>query len=204
MPTTTSLCLVRHGETDWNASGLTQGSTDIPLNDTGRRQASETGTLLAEDSWDALVASPLARARETAEIIGRYTGLSDITLDPRLVERSFGLAEGMNADERKQAFPDKIIPGAEAWDAVRARALAAIETIRGEYAGKRVIVVSHGGAILNILAEVTGDALGPGKLVLENAGASLIEHDGEWRLRWWNLTLKKWSEPWGYVKQEAK
>lgn len=186
---TTSLCLVRHGETDWNADGLTQGSTNIPLNHVGRRQASETGQLLAGETWDAIVASPLDRARETAEIIGMYTGISDIALDARLQERSFGLAEGMNADERKEAFPDKIIPGAETWDEVKARALAAIEDIRLGYAGKRIIVVSHGGAILNLLGEVSGGAFGPGKFVLENASASLLEYDDRWRIRWCNRTF---------------
>ena len=63
------LYLVRHGETDWNAAHRIQGSTDIPLNATGRVQALATGRLLARRPWDAIYASPLSRAYETATII---------------------------------------------------------------------------------------------------------------------------------------
>jgi 2,3-bisphosphoglycerate-dependent phosphoglycerate mutase len=67
----TTLLLVRHGETDWNASGRLQGHTDQVLNDLGRRQAVELADRLANDGVAALYASDLARARETAEILGR-------------------------------------------------------------------------------------------------------------------------------------
>lgn len=180
---------MRHGETDWNAFGLTQGSTDIPLNDTGRRQAADTGTLLAEEPWDALVASSLGRAIETAEIIGTHTGLSDIAVESRLVERGFGPAEGMRAEERKRMFPDKVIPGAETWEEVKVRTLEALEWIAAEYRGQRVIAVSHGGTILNVLAELSDGLYAPGSVVLENASMNLLEHDGErWRVRWCNRT----------------
>ena len=66
----TTLLLVRHGETDWNAEGRLQGHTDTPLNDYGRRQARALADALAGDDFEALYASDLARARETAEILG--------------------------------------------------------------------------------------------------------------------------------------
>ena len=62
----TLLYLVRHGETDWNRTHRIQGSTDIPLNDTGRAQARRAGRLLAKRSWDGIYSSPLSRAFETA------------------------------------------------------------------------------------------------------------------------------------------
>ena len=69
------LYLVRHGETDWNLQRRIQGSTDIPLNDTGREQAAATGRLLARREWDAIYSSPLSRAIETGELIAREVGL---------------------------------------------------------------------------------------------------------------------------------
>ena len=65
----TELYLVRHGETDWNRQRRIQGLTDIPLNETGRRQARDTGMLLRRRRWDGVFSSPLSRAVETASII---------------------------------------------------------------------------------------------------------------------------------------
>ncbi|NQD89088.1 histidine phosphatase family protein, partial [Paenarthrobacter sp. CM16] len=67
--TLTTFALVRHGQTDWNAERRLQGSTDIPLNDVGREQAREAVAFLSDQQWDTVVASPLSRAAETAEII---------------------------------------------------------------------------------------------------------------------------------------
>src|SRR5690606_6630523 len=64
-PVMTLFYLVRHGETDWNLERRVQGSSDIPLNETGRRQAARTARLLARRSWDAIYSSPLSRAMET-------------------------------------------------------------------------------------------------------------------------------------------
>src|SRR6056297_2314192 len=66
----THICLVRHGETDWNLRGLVQGSTDIPLNERGYSQARAAGAYLAGEQWDYLYASPLSRAHKTAVTIG--------------------------------------------------------------------------------------------------------------------------------------
>ena len=84
----TMLYLVRHGETDWNRAHKIQGSTDIPLNDLGREQAATSGRLLARRQWDAVYASPLSRAFETASIIARETGLQEPIAVPELVERN--------------------------------------------------------------------------------------------------------------------
>jgi len=85
----TTLLLVRHGETDWNAEGRLQGHTDRPLNDFGRRQAAALAERLADDDIDAVYASDLARARETAEILADRLGLAVVT-DPDLRERNWG------------------------------------------------------------------------------------------------------------------
>ena len=71
----TTLLLVRHGETDWNADGRLQGHTDRPLSEFGRRQARQLAGDLEDEEFEALYASDLARARETAEIVGERLGL---------------------------------------------------------------------------------------------------------------------------------
>ena len=92
----TLLYLVRHGETDWNLQRRIQGSTDIPLNNTGRQQASRTGRLLARRHWDAVITSPLSRAAETAQIIAVELDLPAPESLPELVERAYGEAEGLD------------------------------------------------------------------------------------------------------------
>jgi len=90
--------VLRHGQTDWNVELRLQGSTDIPLNDTGRIQAARAAEVLAAEGITRIIASPLSRALETARIVGRHIGLEPET-DARLIERNFGLFEGMTIDE---------------------------------------------------------------------------------------------------------
>src|ERR1700704_4943984 len=95
----TELLLVRHGETDWNAEGKLQGHTDRPLNDHGRRQAQALAERLAGNSIDAVYASDLSRARETAEMVGEKLGLP-VLVDPDLREKNWGNWEGLTSDQR--------------------------------------------------------------------------------------------------------
>ena len=88
------LYMLRHGRTLWNEAGKLQGRTDIALSEEGRRSALETGEELADVSFSAAFSSPLARARETAELILRGRDVP-VQTDERLVELSFGSAEGM-------------------------------------------------------------------------------------------------------------
>jgi uncharacterized phosphatase len=84
----TLLYLVRHGETDWNRQRRIQGSTDIPLNATGRDQAARTARLLGRRSWDAILTSPLSRAVETASIISGELGLGAPEVLEDIAERA--------------------------------------------------------------------------------------------------------------------
>ena len=95
----TTLLLVRHGETDWNAEGRLQGHTDRPLNEHGRNQAKELADRLAGEGADAIYASDLARAKETAEIVGARLGLP-VMIDADLREKNWGNWEGLTGDER--------------------------------------------------------------------------------------------------------
>ncbi|TPX05042.1 histidine phosphatase family protein, partial [Schumannella luteola] len=113
-----TLAFVRHGQTDWNREGRLQGSSDIPLNDTGREQALAAERMLAEWTWDAVVSSPLARARETARIVADGLGLPLGPAYPELVERDYGPLEGLPDTEVIARWPDRRYPGAEPLDAV--------------------------------------------------------------------------------------
>jgi uncharacterized phosphatase len=154
----TSLYLVRHGETDWNAQRRIQGRTDIPLNDTGREQAKTTGLLLARRDWDGIYSSPLSRAYETATIIAAETGLDHVTTIPELAERNYGDAEGLNYQQIEDRFPgDTVVPGRETHHSVGERAVAALMTLARAHQGESLIVVSHGGLIRAVLNLVDPD-----------------------------------------------
>jgi probable phosphoglycerate mutase len=151
----TVFALVRHGETDWNRERRIQGSTDIPLNDTGREQARATGELLASRRWTALIASPLSRAAETARLIGAAVGLGEPELEPRLAERDYGEAEGLTGPEIDARYPDGTdVPGREPREAVAERAVAALHDLAARHPGEAVIVVAHGGVIRSVLETV--------------------------------------------------
>ncbi len=86
------LYIARHGQTDWNVQHKAQGRTDIPLNDIGKKQAAELRNQIKDIEFDAVYASPLKRATETAQIA--IDGRNEIIYDDRLIERSFGDFEG--------------------------------------------------------------------------------------------------------------
>lgn len=170
----TSLYLVRHGETDWNLTHRIQGSTDIPLNDTGRAQAASTGRLLARREWDAIVSSPLTRASETAEIIATLVGLPEVEILDPIVERNYGEAEGLTGAQIEQRFPGGAdVPGRELREDVAKRALPALLAIAETHAGEAVIVVTHGGVIRALLNSVTGD---PGIDSIRNGSIHSFRH----------------------------
>lgn len=149
------LYVVRHGETDWNLQRRIQGSTDIPLNETGRAQASATGALLARRPWNAIYSSPLSRAMETGHLIAEQLGMPDPTPVDALVERAYGAAEGLADPELSQLFPDgSDVPGRESREHVVARVMPALLDLAERHSNEAIIVVSHGGVIRAILSEV--------------------------------------------------
>ena len=150
----TLLYLVRHGETDWNRARRIQGSTDIPLNETGRTQAARAGKLLSRRRWDGLASSPLSRAHETAEIIGAAIGISDIEVIPDIVERHYGDAEGLTDWEISTRFPDQVVPSRETREAVLLRVVPALIALAQRHPGENLVVVAHGGVIRTVLNEV--------------------------------------------------
>ncbi|MFJ3382862.1 MULTISPECIES: histidine phosphatase family protein [unclassified Curtobacterium] len=148
---TTLLYLVRHGETDWNKQRRIQGSTDIPLNDTGRAQAIETAALLARRSFDAVVASPLVRAYETGSIIATRLGLPEPATYAGLAERSYGDAEGLTDDEVLAQYPDDVIPGRESRAALLGRVTETLGEIAVRFDGGVIVVATHGAVIRSVV-----------------------------------------------------
>jgi broad specificity phosphatase PhoE len=129
------------------------------LNDTGRSQAMAAGMLLARRSWDAVYASPLSRARETASIIATELGLAEPTLLDALVERNYGEAEGLDWMQVERQFPHGAsVPGRESREQVGARVVPALIRLAEERAGESLVIVSHGGAIRAVLSEVEPSA----------------------------------------------
>src|SRR5690625_5212360 len=109
LTTITTICIVRHGETNWNSLGILQGSTDIPLNSKGVLQANECRKLLKNYDWDVMITSPLKRAKETAKIINKDLN-SPLVEMKEFLERHYGDAEGMAVEERMTLFPNGNYP----------------------------------------------------------------------------------------------
>ncbi len=185
----TRLSLVRHGQTDWNLAKRIQGSSDIPLNDTGRAQADVTGRALAGGDWDAIYASPLSRAMETASIIAGHVDLGRPEPVDGIAERRYGEAEGLTGAEILARWPEGVaVPGRETRDAVVARALPALLELAERHPGESVIVVSHGGVIGSLVRHVTDHALpGPGEVIPNGSVHNFVYHDGRLELDRFNI-----------------
>ena len=185
----TRISLVRHGQTDWNLAKRIQGSSDIPLNATGRDQAEATARALAGGRYDAIYASPLSRATETAQIIAVHTGLSDPVPLDALAERRYGEAEGLTGEEILARWPDGApVPGRESRDEVVRRALPALLELGERHRDESVIVVSHGGVIGSLVRHVTAHALpGPGEVIPNGSVHEFVYDDGTLELDRFNL-----------------
>lgn len=161
---TLELWLVRHGETDWNASGRAQGHEDIPLNASGIQQAQRLAARLAGQHFDAVVASDLSRALETARAVAaRLAGTPPVQLDSRWREQHLGVIQGLtHADTvaRGWTYPQTPL---EAWDGAESKAQlmervrAPLAELFAQFAGGRVLVVSHGGTLRAAVQLLIGD-----------------------------------------------
>ena len=143
MLTPREFCYLRHGETDWNRERRQQGRTDIPLNETGRAQASAAKPLLAGLGIATICSSPLRRARETLEIVKRSLNAEFVMADG-LIECNWGVGEGQVNDGWYEAWRDGgPLQGAETHAGFVARSLAAINAAL-THPGP-VLIVGHGG-----------------------------------------------------------
>jgi len=150
------VCMIRHGETDWNKSHLIQGLTDNPLNDTGRRQALKVADYLSahERNWDLIVSSPLQRAVETGEIIARAIGYNNsIIIKEQFHERIFGSLEGKVLTEQtyNKIFQEKA-PGLEKFEDLQKRILSGLIALEKDYKAEKILVCSHAQVIKSVIA----------------------------------------------------
>jgi glucosyl-3-phosphoglycerate phosphatase len=162
------LILVRHGETNYNRDGLVLGQADVPLNETGLRQAAALEFALASEKIVAIYASPLRRTMTTAESIASPHGLT-VTADKRLIEMDIGELEGMTGAEMVKQHPDLManwggvkgpvyrMPGSEERLVdVQARVREAIEEMLARHPEDTVVTVAHNFVILSSLAWLIG------------------------------------------------
>jgi glucosyl-3-phosphoglycerate phosphatase len=149
------ILLTRHGETDWNARGMLQGHTDIPLNELGRGQARALAARVAALAPAAVCTSDLMRAAETGDIVARALAVGEPTRDARLRERSFGVFEGRTRAACAAEYPEAwqawqehgaSPPGAEPSDAVTRRFAEAVADVARRAVGT-TLVVTHGGVM---------------------------------------------------------
>jgi probable phosphoglycerate mutase len=183
------LWLARHGETEWSRSGQHTGTTDIPLTDRGREAARQLGEKLRGETFDLVLTSPLARARDTCSLAG--FGDSAV-LTPDLVEWRYGEYEGITTDEIRETVPDWTVfthgcPGGEVAAQVGERVDRVIETVRA-LGGGRAIAFSHGHLLRVLGARWVELAPEDGaRLVLDTATVSILGWDKETpAIRQWN------------------
>ena len=180
------LWLVRHGQTAWNKEGRWQGHTDVPLDEEGRAQASALAERLRDERLAGVASSDLSRAIETARAIADVHRLPLLGPFAELRERGYGVFEGLTREECEAQFPDLVRsgpalgllepPGSEPRAEVGARLERIVRALAEAHAREEapLVLVSHGGAIRNFLARVTGETVPP----VANTGIYTLDYDG--------------------------
>jgi probable phosphoglycerate mutase len=182
------LYFIRHAESAYNAEGRIQGQTDIGLSARGLRQAHALALALATHEIDAIYASPLQRAHQTAAILAQQLELP-VRTDPRLQEIHAGIFQGLLWSEIRRSHPseaerwlaqepDFVIPGGESRRELGQRGRAALETIRAQ-GHRAVAVVSHGGllaAAIKELLEIPADRI-PFQLLNASITRAVWQHE---------------------------
>jgi len=197
----TFLYLARHGETADNAALVFQGQSGKGLNALGRAQARRLSQRFALRPPDAVVASDLERAVETASAVASGCGL-EVELDRDLREVDVGQWTGKSHVEIAELFPEEWAAwsagldvrrgGGETYAELADRVTRALERVVEKHDGKRVLIVSHGGAIKSVVARVLGVSPSGFRALagVANAGITLLERDASarHRLHSWNDT----------------
>ena len=195
----TRIIAIRHGETAWNVDTRLQGHLDIGLNDRGRWQASRAALALQGETLDAIYASDLSRAHDTAQAVARNSGQTVYTTTG-LRERNFGVLQGQTHAEIEADWPvDALLwrqrdplwtpQGGESLVAFDARVLQTVATLAAQHLDKQIVLVAHGGVLDMLYRTATGQTLqAPRSWNLGNATIN--------RLLWTPdaLTLVGWAD----------
>lgn len=185
------LIVVRHGETDWAREGRYAGARDVPLNAHGLQQCDATAAALAGRIVSVVYASPLERARTTAEVIAKPHRL-EVAVEPAFREMTFGAWEGRTREEVKAASPDlyrawmetphlAVLPEGETLAQVRARVVDGLGELRAQHTDETVVLATHGIVIRLLVLEALG--LGPERLwslEASPAGITELEYEADW------------------------
>lgn len=164
---TTLICIARHGETDWNKSGILQGWLDVPINDQGTLQAHNMAHGMVDAGFTAVWSSTLVRARKTADIIASKLQLPPPCCHAGLRERNFGAIQGIPKSELAELNPAQFeqilrrnpqaeFVGGESMDEFADRVLDAISQIGKCHPGARVLVVTHGWVMDVVTRHISG------------------------------------------------
>ena len=196
----TRICLVRHGETEWNLGQRIQGHRDMPLNATGQSQAQALATGLVGQRFAAIYCSDLQRARQTAEPLAKSLGMA-VNIEPELRERNFGCCEGQTFEEimagdatvaegLASRQPDYVLPGGESLQQHLARVERCLSRLAQAHAGECVAVITHGGVLDLVYRRARGIPLGrPRDFPLPNASINWMTVDRDyWLIDEWGRT----------------
>ena len=195
----TRIIAIRHGETAWNVDTRLQGHLDIALNDVGLWQARRVAQALADEPLDAIYASDLLRAWQTAQAIAE---VADCPLLPHtgLRERGFGAFEGKTyaeiettwpemSQQWRKRVPDWAPPGGESLLTMRERVLATASSLAARHIGGQVVLVAHGGVMDMLYRLATGqDVQAPRAWQLGNAAINRLLRTPD------GFTLVGWSD----------
>jgi len=199
MEQTTRIVAIRHGETAWNVDSRIQGQLDIPLNELGRWQAAQLERVVGGEGLAAVYTSDLLRAFETAEAVGRGTGLPLVT-DVGLRERGFGEFEGHTFAEIEAKYPEQSArwrqrdpayspPGGESLRDFYARCVATATRLAAAHPGEAIALVAHGGVMDCLYRAATRvDLQAPRSWLLGNASINRLLYTPE------GFTLVGWSD----------
>jgi probable phosphoglycerate mutase len=198
--TTTKLCLIRHGETSWNAERRLQGHTDIPLNTRGMLQARQMARALKDINltFDVLYTSDLKRASDTANAVVELFGV-EAQVDSELRERHFGALQGLSMSEAPLRRPDiwqahitrdleHDLDGGESIQQFALRVQNALDKIKELHVGKTILIVSHGGTLDMMYRIASKQALSAERVAsVPNASLNWIAHSkgGGWVVERW-------------------
>ena len=193
----TRLCIVRHGETAWNAEHRVQGQLDVPLNAIGQAQALAASKVLSLEKFDAIYSSDLSRARQTAQPAAQALA-REIVLEKDLRERHYGIFERLTYAEVKVRFPEDYARFAahdpeyafrtgESFRDFYERSVAVISRIAKQHAGQGVLIFTHGGVLDMLYRFITGFPLsGARDFGIPNAGLNRIEFTSAgWKILAW-------------------
>lgn len=188
MDTKTSIYLIRHGETDWNLEKRMQGTTDIPLNDKGKRQALNIAKHIKKIPFHAIYSSPLSRAFKTASIIALHHPQVEIIKLHSLRERSFGVMEGKTQKEfdgmhpglnweQSWYYPSFCPPNGESLEDVYKRVSKSIKKILATHDNETIALISHGVTLRMIIGHLINIPIKHlGVIDTKNASLTIIEY----------------------------